>query len=145
MRFIRRRFSSISPILTSAAEMLRIMKPGAIAFVCTPFMQPFHGYPSHYQNFTLFGHRRLFERAGFAIIESGSCVGPAWAMADTMSVFLTQYAPPGTKWLARRLWALIALLFVRPLDRWLAEREDAHVVASTTYVPLERRPAGPQG
>ena len=36
----------------AAAELFRVMKPGAIAYVCTPFMQAFHGHPSHFQNFT---------------------------------------------------------------------------------------------
>lgn len=118
----------------AALEMLRVMKPGAIAFICTPFIQPFHGHPSHFQNYTLFGHRRLFERAGFEVVESGSCVGPSWAVANIVSFYIGQYAPRWMSWPMRAVWWLCARLVLRPLDRWLSERDDAYVVASSTYV-----------
>lgn len=118
----------------AALEMLRVMKPGATAFICTPFIQPYHGYPSHFQNYTLFGHRRLFERAGFEVLESGSCVGPSFAVDHVVSYYIEQYAPRWMFWPARATWWLFGRLFLRPLDRWLSERDDAYVVASTTYV-----------
>src|SRR6185437_8753990 len=118
----------------AALEMFRVMKPGAIAFVCTPFMQPFHGYPSHFQNYTIFGHRRLFERAGFDVLESGTCVGPSWAVAHVVSFYIEQYAPRWISWPARAVWWAFARCCLRPMDRWLTERDDAYVVASTTYV-----------
>ena len=34
-------------------EMYRVLKPGKKVYVCTPFLQAYHGYPHHYQNFTL--------------------------------------------------------------------------------------------
>jgi ubiquinone/menaquinone biosynthesis C-methylase UbiE len=61
----------------AAGELFRVMKPGGLAYICTPFLQPFHGYPSHFQNFTHLGQKRLFERAGFTVLEHGVCVGPA--------------------------------------------------------------------
>lgn len=118
----------------AALEMMRVMKPGALAFICTPFIQPYHGYPSHFQNYTLFGHRRLFERAGFEVLESGSCVGPSWAVDNVVSFYIAQYAPRWLSWPTRAAWWLFAKFFLRPMDRWLSEREDAYVVASTTYV-----------
>jgi SAM-dependent methyltransferase len=123
----------------AAREMYRVMKRGALAFVCTPFMQPFHGYPSHFQNFTLYGHRRLFERVGFDLLDSGTCVGPAWALAHVVSAFIGQYSPRLLAWPARATWWAVSRLFIRPLDRWLAERGDAYVIASTTFV-LVRKP-----
>jgi SAM-dependent methyltransferase len=122
----------------AAHEMHRVMKPGALAFICTPFMQPFHGYPSHFQNYTLFGHRRLFERAGFEVLESGSCVGPSWAIAHIVTFYIAQYAPRWLRWPARAAWWAFARLLIRPLDRWLSERDDAYVLASTTYVLVSK-------
>ena len=122
----------------AASELFRTMKPGAIAYVCTPFIQPFHGYPSHFQNFTHLGHKRLFERAGFRVDECGVCVGPAWAVATIISAFVFQYTPRLLHWPARAAWYVIGNLFVRPLDRWLTPRADAYVVASTTYVLLAK-------
>src|SRR5215472_6248 len=86
-------FEHLQDPVDAASEMYRIMKPGAIAYVCTPFMQAFHGAPSHFQNFTLAGHKRLFERAGFDVLEYGTCVGPARALADIVEVFFVQYTP----------------------------------------------------
>src|SRR5512141_1981664 len=37
----------------AVAEMHRALKPGGQVFAATPFLQPFHGYPDHFQNFTL--------------------------------------------------------------------------------------------
>ena len=123
---------------TAAAEMFRVMKPGAIAYVCTPFMQGFHGYPSHFQNFTHIGHRKLFERAGFVVMEDGVCVGPAWTLASVVAVFISEYSPKPLRWPLRAAWSVLANVFVRPLDHWLNKRENAYVLASTTYVLLSK-------
>jgi SAM-dependent methyltransferase len=122
----------------AAGEMFRIMKPGGLAYVCTPFMQGFHGYPSHFQNFTHIGHKALFERAGFKVLEFGPCVGPAWTLASIVAVFISEYSPRVIRWPARAAWYLFANAFIRPLDRWLNQRENAYVLASTTYVLLEK-------
>ena len=49
--------------MTCAAELLRVLKPGGLVFASVPFLQPEHGYPSHYFNATRFGLRRLFQGA----------------------------------------------------------------------------------
>ena len=49
--------------MTCAAEILRVLKPGGLVFASVPFLQPEHGYPSHYFNATRFGLRRLFQGA----------------------------------------------------------------------------------
>lgn len=46
-----------------AAEIKRVVKPGGHIFIDWPFLQPVHGYPSHYYNATLMGLRRMFEDA----------------------------------------------------------------------------------
>jgi SAM-dependent methyltransferase len=122
----------------AASEMYRVMKKDAVGFVCTPFIQPFHGYPSHFQNFTHLGHKRLFERAGFKVVECGTCVGPGWAVATIIATFIAQYSPRLLRWPARAAWFVIGNIFVRPLDRWLSSREDAYVIASTTYVLISK-------
>lgn len=47
---------------TMAKEFARVLKPGAKLFVDWPFLQPVHGYPSHYYNATPEGVRAMFER-----------------------------------------------------------------------------------
>lgn len=48
---------------TCASEIIRVLKPGGRIYVVVPFLQPEHGYPSHYFNCTRFGLRKLFEGA----------------------------------------------------------------------------------
>jgi len=123
----------------AAAEMFRVLRPsGGRAFVATPFLQPFHGYPDHFQNFTLSGHRRLFERAGFRVQEAGTCVGPVFALRDLFLNLLRTVLPGGAigRWLAR-LAALLTLPALY-LDRIAGERADSAVLASSTYLLLER-------
>jgi SAM-dependent methyltransferase len=122
----------------AASELFRVMKPGAIGFIGTPFMQPFHGYPSHFQNFTHVGHQRLFERAGFRVLEWGVCAGPAWTLAGTVVAFISTYFPAPVKWPALAIWFPIGLFLIRPLDRWLINSNRAYVLASTTYVLIAR-------
>ncbi len=55
-------------------EIYRVLKKGGYVYAETPFLQHFHGYPNHYQNFTLVGHDYLFRN--FKKIESGPNTGP---------------------------------------------------------------------
>jgi len=50
-----------------ADEIHRMLKPGGKLYVDWPFLQPVHGYPSHFYNSTREGLRSLFE-AGFEIV-----------------------------------------------------------------------------
>lgn len=118
----------------AVAEMFRVMKPTGRLFCATPFLQWFHGFPNHFQNFTLYGHERIFLRAGFGLIAMGVCVGPVFALTELLTRggdFL-----PG-RWLragARPLLRLFAAA-VRPLDRRIIARNpSAHLLASTTFV-----------
>lgn len=118
-------------------EIYRVLKPNKMAFVCTPFMQSYHGYPHHYQNYTLSGHRYIFETAGFEIIEAGVCVGPVYTIVSLVSVFLREYSP---SFLARPVtivWELLATM-IRPLDKILNKKDNAFVLASTTYVLIRK-------
>lgn len=47
---------------SAAKEMSRVLKPGGKLFCAVPFLQPFHGYPSHYYNMTHVGLANLFRR-----------------------------------------------------------------------------------
>lgn len=114
-------------------EMFRVLRPAGQLFAATPFLQMFHGYPNHYQNFTLPGHERLFTRAGFSIRSAGVCVGPTYALMDLLANYFS-YLPPRMvgKWLYRT-WRMLSA-GIRPLDRWINRNPQAHVLASTTYV-----------
>ena len=44
----------------SAKEISRVLKEGGILYCVVPFLQPEHGYPSHYYNMTASGLKNLF-------------------------------------------------------------------------------------
>ena len=114
-------------------EMYRVLRPGGQQFTVTPFLQMFHGYPNHYQNFTLVGHERLFVRAGFGIRSAGVCAGPTFALLDLLTIY-SRFAPTRIlRYSLHRAWRLFSVA-IRPLDRWVNHHPDAHLLASSTYV-----------
>lgn len=117
-------------------EMFRTLRPGGQVFAATPFLQAFHAYPNHFQNFTLEGHNRLFERAGFLLVSSGACVGPTFALTDLAALYFRNYLP--TRILSRGVQRLVALasLLIRPLDRLVLRHPEAHKLASTVYAQV---------
>jgi SAM-dependent methyltransferase len=124
----------------SVAEMWRVLEPGGQVFAATPFLQLYHGYPDHYQNFTLTGHQRLFERAGFSIISFGACVGPTFALTQLCMAYARYYTPTNAlKYVAAGLAVMIALP-LRPLDYLINKAPAAHILASTTYVHAVKPP-----
>ncbi len=123
----------------AVAEMFRVLRVGGQIMAATPFMQHFHAYPNHFQNFTEIGHRRLFERAGFETLSSGVCVGPTFAISGLVVRYLYEYVPiPGLSHFLAGYGALWALL-LRPLDKWLNRSPKAHLLASTTYAHVIKK------
>lgn len=118
---------------TAVREMHRVLRPGKKLFAATPFLQAFHGYPDHYQNFTLTGHVRLFERAGFSVLSSGTCVGPTFAMRDLAANYFRKSVPGLSGKLASALWS-VATFPILYLDRFINRGSRSVDVASTTYV-----------
>lgn len=51
----------------AAAEFRRMLKPGGKVFIDWPFLQPVHGYPSHYYNATRQGLFRMFGDDGWQV------------------------------------------------------------------------------
>lgn len=119
-------------------EMYRTLKNDSQAYIISPFMVLFHAYPNHFQNFTLIGHQRLFERCGFSIISAGTCVGPTVALSVLISKYFQYYFPAGISHLLRII-ATGAGLMLRPLDRIINRNPDSHIIASTTYVHIRKQ------
>jgi SAM-dependent methyltransferase len=118
----------------AVSEMWRVLRHGSRLFAATPFLQPYHGYPDHYQNFTLNGHRRLFERAGFSITSSGTCVGPTVALSQMISLYAKSYLPTRALKLLAGFLADSASILLKPLDRVINRNPESNLLASTTYV-----------
>jgi SAM-dependent methyltransferase len=121
----------------AVAEMHRVLKPGGLALLNTPFLQAFHAYPNHFQNLTVIGQNRMLERAGFAIRASGAH-GATFALIDLGSVYVRSFLPGRLlAGLAARLLRLLAVASA-PLDRRLAQHPNAHVIASNVFSLAER-------
>ncbi|KAB2969886.1 MAG: class I SAM-dependent methyltransferase [Thermoanaerobaculia bacterium] len=124
----------------AVAEMYRVLRAGGYVYSNTPFLQPYHAYPDHYQNFTLTGHHRLFERAGFLVVEAGVAVGPSFMLRDLLANYC-RHALPGGRW--GKVLARVVELLLLPLpllDRVTSRGATAHAVCSTTYL-LAQKPA----
>jgi SAM-dependent methyltransferase len=119
-------------------EMHRVLKPGALVFAATPFLQPYHAYPDHYQNFTLRGHTRLFERAGFTVLDSGTCVGPTFAMIDLAANYAREFTPGRLPSRALERLVRLAGRALRLPDVHLRHHRASEKLASSTFV-LARR------
>ncbi|MEO8348739.1 MAG: methyltransferase domain-containing protein [Acidobacteriota bacterium] len=118
-------------------EMFRVLAPGGKAYSVTPFLQAYHGYPDHFQNLTVSGHRRLLERGGLRIVDAGPCVGPLYALFDLGTVFISEYFPTILRPPMRKAWRLLSVL-AGPMNRRFHRSPNAHVFASTTYCLAEK-------
>ena len=118
-------------------EMYRVLKPGKKVYVCTPFLQAYHGYPHHYQNFTLTGHQHLFSSNGFRILEAGTCVGPVHTMLSLTEILISQYLPKSIAKPASLAWRILARILY-PLDKFVNTKDNAYIMASTTYLLAEK-------
>ena len=124
---------------TAVTEMYRVLKAGGKVLAVTPFLQRFHGYPYHFQNFTVVGHELLFKRAGFQVLDSGTCVGPTYAVVNLVSAYLTQCLPRLIGVPAAVIWNAAGVLLL-PLDRMINLRASSHTLASSTYVLAQKPP-----
>ena len=57
----------------AVSEMYRVLKPGSVGYVSTPFLYPFHASPYDYSRWTAQGLRLLFK--DFEIVEIGARSG----------------------------------------------------------------------
>jgi SAM-dependent methyltransferase len=101
------------------AEIHRVMKPHALVFADTPFIQQVHGSAYDFMRFTVSGHRWLFKN--FTIIEAGASLGAGAALIWSMRYFIR--ALTGS-W---KLGTAFALLFfwLRFLDSNSRNQQDA--------------------
>lgn len=72
-----------------AAEISRVMKPGAKLYCVVPFLQPLHAYPHHYYNMTMEGLKNLFDQ--YLHIEKQEIIGsglPIWTLTWFLNSWL---------------------------------------------------------
>lgn len=80
-------------------EMQRMLKPGGKAFVDWPFLQPVHGFPSHFFNATREGLCSVFRDNGFQIefCETGRHESPAYTVHWILHEMLSRLPAGGLK------------------------------------------------
>lgn len=71
----------------AVAELHRVLKPGGIGYVSTPFLYPFHASPYDYQRWTALGLKRLFHE--FSSVEVKTRSG----LFSTLNVWLCYVLP----------------------------------------------------
>ena len=81
-----------------ADEFARVVKPGGKVFIDWPFLQPTHGYPSHYYNATREGLRALFE-PDFSVetLGTGLHEGPDFTIQWILSWFVESIKDPSAR------------------------------------------------
>lgn len=115
-------------------EIFRVLKIGGKVYADTPFMQDFHGYPNHFQNFTIEGHCRLFSRNGFTIKESGTSVGPTYALFAFLTHYIKRYSYPSILKYPFLAITYSLSIILKPIDLILNNNHSSQFLASTTYV-----------
>ena len=127
----------------AAREIVRVTRPGGLIYADVPFLQPFHGYPSHYYNMTMEGLKNLFaadcaiERA--FVPHYGS---PVW----TLTWFLNSYAAGLPEETRRRfldmrvsdLMAPAASYLDEPWVRQLAGEKQVELACANSVVARKR-------
>lgn len=115
-------------------EIFRVLKEGGQVYADTPFMQDFHGYPNHFQNFTIEGHRRLFSRNGFTIKDSGTSVGPTFALFSLITHYIKHYSYSSIiRYPFLTVTYVLSMLF-KPLDLKLNGKHASQLLASSTFI-----------
>ncbi|MFT7644533.1 MAG: SAM-dependent methyltransferase [Candidatus Paceibacteria bacterium] len=85
-------------------EMFRVMKPGAVGYISTPFLYPFHASPYDYQRWTAAGLEHLFK--DFSEVE----VGVRSGIFSALNVWLCYFLPSLFSFGSSRLyWFLVNL------------------------------------
>nr|CRH07411.1 putative methyltransferase type 11 [Candidatus Magnetococcus massalia] len=115
------------------AEMERILKPGGMLYINTPFVFPFHGDPD---DFYRFSHHGLAKLCGaFESLESGYNRGPASTTLHVLVHFLAIAFSFNRKLLYGvwvDLWSWL-LFWIKYLDRFIATYQQAYVVHSGAF------------
>jgi SAM-dependent methyltransferase len=84
------------------AEIARVLRPGGVAVVSTPFMYRLHEQPYDFFRYTSFAYRALADRAGFEIVELRSRGGAPSVALDLFFKMLS-LAVSGLNSFARRM------------------------------------------
>jgi SAM-dependent methyltransferase len=112
-------------------EIFRVLKPAAIVYAETPFIQQVHMRQYDFTRFTHLGHRRLFRK--FEEIKSGATGGPGMALAWSYTWFLRSFATRPLTVFGLTFFAYITSFFLKYFDYWLIDKAGSYDAASQFY------------
>lgn len=114
----------------AVAEIHRVLKPGGLLYVVTPFMLGYHSSPKDYYRWTEFGMEKLLQ--GFSITASGNAWGATAAMTSLLGNWLSLVLSLGIPFLYQ-LWSAFFLVLFGPItyldvviSRHARARDSAH-------------------
>ena len=115
-----------------AREIVRVLKPGGRTYCVAPFLQPRHGFPSHYYNMTNEGLKNLF--AGQLIIEQTPVLLsglPIWSLCWMLHAWARKLEPEARE----RFFAMkVVDLMIEPIDQ--LDREYVRLLPDDTNLEL---------
>ncbi len=83
-------------------EMHRVLEPGGLIYVSTPFLYPFHSSPADYNRWTMQGLKELTK--DFELVQGGNRAGPFSALTVYLNYFFSTLFSFGNAWL---YWILV--------------------------------------
>lgn len=112
-------------------EIHRVLKPGGVVYVETPFMQPVHDRQYDFMRLTLLGSRRMFRR--FEELASGAVGGPGQALALTYHALLLSFVTGRNARAAMSAIARLTGFWLKYLDYYLVDKPGALDAASGVF------------
>jgi len=124
---------------TAVAEMHRLLEPGGLAYISTPFLYPFHSSPSDYQRWSAEGLRELF--AEFEVVELGVRAGPFSALTAYLCHLFGFILSFGSARLNSLLTNLVMFVLfpIKLLDLVFNYWPEAHTVAAVLYCVVRKK------
>lgn len=117
-------------------EIARVLKPGGVCVLTTPFMMPHHADPHDYYRYTPDGASHLFRRTGLEIDASGKYGGANVVAAETLKfLFCNPYVHRKPGFLRRNLFRVV----YGGLMRMRCRAAEGSLVYANVYV-IARKP-----
>jgi SAM-dependent methyltransferase len=127
----------LDPLL-AIAEMDRVLRPGGVIYLESPFVQPHLDAPTDSTRITLSGIREALRNYGE--IDAGASMGPSSTFAWILREYLTTWISPGPRWHnAVRFFLNYPIFPLKYLDLLLNRRRHAHYLAASVHFLGEKK------